>query len=129
MIPTPVLSEVLVHAGDAGPRFLELLGENRWFRIEAFDRRAAVELAAMTHDALVAGDLRAGTDATRAKLKFDRQIIAIALTRGETIIYSADGDIARLGRTLGLEVVRSHELPRRPEDPQLPLDLPPVGDR
>ena len=73
-------------------------------------------------------DLRAGTDATRAKLKFDRQIIAIALTRGETTIYSDDGDIARLGEALGLEAIRSHALPRPPEDPQLALGLPPAKD-
>ena len=128
VVPTPVLSEVLVHAGDAGPGYLELLSNNRCFRIEPFDQRAAVELAAITHNAVTAGDLRAGTDATRAKLKFDRQIIAIALTRGETTIYSDDGDIARLGEALGLEAIRSHVLPRPPEDPQLALGLPPAKD-
>ena len=81
-IPTPALSEVLVHAGDAGPAYPELLNGSRCFRIEPFDERAAVELAAMTREAMAAGDLRAGTDATRAKLKFDRQIVAIALTPG-----------------------------------------------
>jgi len=127
-IPTPALSEVLVHAGDAGPAYLELLNGSRCFRIEPFDERAAVELAAMTHNAMAAGDLRAGTSATRAKLKFDRQIVAIALTRGETTVYSDDGDIARLGRPLGLEVIPSHALPERPEDPQFAFDLPPTSD-
>ncbi len=127
VIPTPALSEVLVHAGDAVPAHLKLLNSNRCFRIEPFDERAAVELAAMTHDAMAAGDLRAGTDATRAKLKFDRQIIAIALTRGETTVYSDDGDIAKLGEPLGLEVIPSHALPKRPEDPQFALDLPPTA--
>ena len=60
VVPTPALSEVLVHAGDAGPRYLEILNSSRCFRIEPFDQRAAVELAAMTRDAIVAGDLRAG---------------------------------------------------------------------
>ena len=127
VIPTPVLSEVLVHAGDAGPRYLEILNGTRCFRVEAFDQRAAVELAAMTRDAIAAGDLRAGTDTTRAKLKFDRQIIAIARTRGQTTIYSDDGDIARRGDTVGLEVVPIHELPRPPEDSQTELGLGP-GD-
>lgn len=128
VIPTPALSEVLVHAGDAGPVYLEILNGSRCFRIEPFDQRAAVELAAMTREAMAAGDLRAGTDATRAKLKFDRQIVAIALTRGETTVYSDDGDIARLGRPLGLEVIPSHALPERPEDPQFAFDLPPTSD-
>lgn len=76
VIPTPALSEVLVHAGDAGSEYLEILNNTRCFRIEPFDQRAAIELAAITHDALAAGDLRAGVDTTRAKLKFDRQIIS-----------------------------------------------------
>ncbi len=127
VIPTPALSEVLVHAGGAGPAYLDLLNGTRCFRIEPFDQRAAVELAAMTHDAMAAGDLRAGTDATRAKLKFDRQIIAIALTRGETTIYSDDGDIAKLGGPLGLEIIPSHALPERPEGSQFALDLLPTA--
>ncbi len=50
-----------MHAGDAGPAYLKLLNGSRCFRIESFDERAAIELAAMTHDAIAAGDLRAGS--------------------------------------------------------------------
>ncbi len=105
VIPTPVLSEVLVHAGAAGPRYLDILDSTRCVRIEPFERRAAIELAEMTRDAIKDGDLRAGTAATRAKLKFDRQIIAIARTVGESTIYSDDTDIAKLGGMLGLSIV------------------------
>ncbi|MDE0678966.1 MAG: hypothetical protein OXI11_01960 [Gammaproteobacteria bacterium] len=121
VIPTPALSEVLVHAGEAGPQYLEILDGTRCFRIESFDLRAAVELAAMTRDAIAAGDLRAGTKATRAKLKFDRQIIAITRVQGQTTIYSDDGDIATLGAALNIEVVPVHTLPRPPQDPQTSL--------
>ena len=128
VIPTPALSEVLVHAGDAGPRYLETLNSTRCFRIEPFDQRAAVELAAMTSDAIVAGDLRAGTDTTRAKLKFDRQIVAIARTQGQTTIYSDDNDVAKLGGALGLEIIPVHALPRPPASPQRELDLEPNNE-
>ena len=123
VIPTPVLSEVLVHAGDAGPGYLEILNGTRCFRIESFDQRAAVELAAMTRDAIASGDLRAGIETTRAKLKFDRQIVAIARTQGQKTIYSDDGDIAKLGEALELEVVPIHALPVGPDEPQGKLDL------
>ncbi len=123
VVPTPALSEVLVHAGDAGPRYLEILNSSRCFRIEPFDQRAAVELAAMTRDAIVAGDLRAGVDATRAKIKFDRQIIAIARTQGQRTIYSDDRDIAKLGNALELEIVPIHALPLPPEDTQGKFNL------
>ena len=69
VIPTPALSEVLVHAGEAGSRYLEILNTTRCFRVEPFDQRAAVELAAMTRDAILAGDLRAGTDATPGQVE------------------------------------------------------------
>jgi len=48
VIPTPVLSEVLVRAGDAGPEYLDILNRVACFRIAPFDQRAAVEVAAMT---------------------------------------------------------------------------------
>ena len=123
VIPTPALSEVVVHAGEAGPSYLEILNGTRCFRIESFDQRAAVELAAMTRDAIAAGDLRAGIETTRAKLKFDRQIVAIARTQGQKTIYSDDGDIAKLGEALELEVVPIHALPVGPNEPQGELDL------
>jgi len=127
IIPTPALSEVLVHAGDAGPGYLGLLSTTRCFRIEPFDQRAAVELAAMTRDAISAGDLRAGADMTRAKLKFDRQIVAIARTLSETTVYSDDRHIAKIGGLLGLKVIPSHALPLPTPDPQFALALPPTG--
>lgn len=123
VIPTPVLSEILVHANDAGKQYLETLNRSSHFRIVPFDQLAAVELAIMTREALSAGDFRAGTTATRAKLKFDRQIIAIARTQRETVIYSDDDDIAKLARSLNLEVVPIYELPLPPESQQkIPLE-------
>ena len=128
MIPTPALSEVLVHGGEAGPEYLEILNTTRCFRIEPFDQRAAVEPATMTREALREGDLRAGTQATRAKLKFDRQIIAFARTRSQTTIYSDDEDISTLAEPLGLEVIPVHALPVPPEDAQGNLEFGPDGE-
>ena len=78
----------------------------------------------MTREALERGDLRAGTTAPRAKLKFDRQIIAIARVHQQATIYSDDGDIAKLAGALDLEVIPISGLPSPPEDAQLlfPLD-------
>ena len=79
----------------------------------------------MTREALREGDLRAGTRSTRAKLKFDRQIIAIARTQSQTTIYSDDEDISTLAEPLGLEVVPVHALPVPPEGAQGNLELGP----
>ena len=100
-----------------GPN-LHILNSTRCFRIVSFDQRAAVELAAMTRAALSAGDLRSGLETTRAKLKFDRQIVAIARTQEQMTIYSDDGDIAKLAEALDINVIRIHELPLPPQDRQ-----------
>lgn len=113
-----MLGEVLIHAGEAGPRYLEILEGRRVFRIAPFDQRAAVELAAATRKAIGAGDLRAGTDATRAKLKFDRQILAIARVREQSVIYSDDEDIAKHAQAFGLEAIPIWQLPLPPENSQ-----------
>jgi len=39
LIPTPVLSEVLVHAGDAMQPYLDTLNEQSVFRIVPFDQK------------------------------------------------------------------------------------------
>ena len=79
----------------------------------------------MIREALQEGNLRAGTQATRAKLKFDRQIIAIARTQNETTIYSDYRDIATLADPLELEVIPVYALQLRADDAQGRLELEP----
>ena len=40
-----------------------------------------------------------------SKVKFDRQIVAIARVEGAELIYSNDNDIKRLGASDGIEVI------------------------
>ena len=47
-----------------------------------FGTRAAVEAAAAHREAMLAGDKREGSSASWAKVKFDRQIVAIAKVEG-----------------------------------------------
>jgi hypothetical protein len=47
IIPTPALSEILVYADEAGPRYLEQIRASRAFKVEPFDERAAAEVAFM----------------------------------------------------------------------------------
>jgi predicted nucleic acid-binding protein len=121
IIPTPVLSEILVRAGAAGPDYLALINAQSVFRIVAFDERAAVEVAAMTRRALDAGDKRGGVDGTWSKIKYDRQIVAIAKVEGAAALYSDDAGVRSFGKVVGLTVLGSWELPLPPEDPQTTL--------
>ena len=126
IIPTPVLSEILVRVGKAGPEYLERLSTSAPFRIVPFDTRAAVEVAAMTKRAMDRGDKRDGSDDVWAKIKHDRQIVAIAKIEGVTTIYSDDKHVRTLAVEAKIAVVSIAELPLPPEDTQgeLPLDMP-----
>jgi predicted nucleic acid-binding protein len=124
IVPTPALSELLVRAGDAGPEYLDILGKAATFKIVDFDQRAAVEVAAATREALNSGGKKGGSESSWAKIKFDRQIIAIARVEGVSTIYSDDGDIVRFSKNAGITVVRLCDLPLPPQEAQqtLPLD-------
>ena len=53
------------------------------------------------------------TNSTWAKVKFDRQIVAIALVEGASAIYSDDRGVKVFGEIAGLRVVRIPDLPLR----------------
>lgn len=119
VIPAPVLSEVLVHAGDAGSDYIQILQQSP-FRVAPFDTRAAIECA----DAIAKLGLKAkGKENTRAKVKFDRQIVAIAKVEQVETIYSDDQHIFSIAQQAGLRVVRSFELELDPDDRQGQLVL------
>lgn len=82
-----------------------------------------VVLDATICDAIDAGDKRSGSTSPWAKIKFDRQIVAIAKVVGALTIYSDDDDIARLSRSAGIAVLRIQDLPLSPETSQLVLPL------
>lgn len=72
----------------------------------------------MTREALDSGSKRGGHDGTWAKIKYDRQIVAIAKVAGASVIYSDDKEIFKLGQKVGLTVLRIADLPLPPTDAQ-----------
>jgi hypothetical protein len=120
IIPTPALCEVLIGASDAAPQYLEIINRSSRFKISPFGTRAAVEAAAAHRDALRVGDKKEGASSW-LKVKFDRQIVAIAKIEGAEIIYSSDEDIARFSVRDGIEVIALENLPAPPEQPQREL--------
>ena len=123
VIPTPALSEILVRAGSAGPNYLSRVRSTSVFRPAPFDDLCAVEVAAISKGAIASGDKRGGQSGTWAKVKYDRQIIAIAKVKNAKVIYSDDREIYKLGKKLGLEVVRIADLPLLPQEAQGSLEL------
>lgn len=119
VIPAPALSALLVHAGPAVNEYVAKLNQTP-FSVAPFDTRAAIECAEAIRKFGLKGK---GQGNSRAKVKFDRQIVAIAqVVRAETI-YSDDADIHNYAQKAGIKVVRSHELEVDPEDRQCKLDL------
>lgn len=122
VIPTPALSEALVDAGAAASlAIVERLQKYSVFQIQAFDERAAIEVAAMTRYAKAKGNKRGKSAATWAKVKYDRQIAAIAKVCGATMIYSDDKDLKAIAKEVKLPVVSIADLPLPPKDAQTNL--------
>ena len=82
----------------------------------------------MTRTALESGKKRGNSSATWAKVKYDRQIVAIAKVCGATTIYSDDGDIKSLAKSAKINVVGIADITLPPEKAQLALELTaPIG--
>src|SRR5260370_29135279 len=99
VIPTPVLSELLVGVGPQETQsILDEIRKARVFRVEPFETRAAIEVALMTRNAKAGGDKKGGSSAPWAKGKFHRQIVAIAKVLQPPAIYTHHHDILHLAK-------------------------------
>lgn len=126
VIPTPALSECLVHADAAGPDYLAILGKQSCFRIAPFDTKAAIEAAIRTRQARDRGQPKGGDPAqAKSKVKFDRQIVAVAASESADAVYSDDAALRGYAVEAGMEAFQLSDLPLPPEDPQAALSFPP----
>jgi predicted nucleic acid-binding protein len=128
LIPAPVLTELLIKAGAAGPGIIAAIQRSTAFRVAPFDTRAAIELAQITNASLLTARARREAEAaTAAKIKFDRQIVAIAKVNNVTAIYSDDGDLIAFAAIAGIKGVRTADLPvpESARQGRLALDQPP----
>jgi hypothetical protein len=72
----------------------------------------------MTGSALKAGDRRSGSTESMAKVKFDRQIVAIAKVNHAHAIFSDDENIRKFAIANGVNPIAIWELPLPPVDAQ-----------
>jgi predicted nucleic acid-binding protein len=126
LIPQPAFSEFLVLADKDGQKYISKIQKNPLYELGDFDLRASVELAALRRHALNQLGKRAlkrQTDAeTKAKVSFDRQIVAIAKSRGAHTLYSDDNGVRRFAEKHGLRVVSTWQLPRPQVEAQMELE-------
>ena len=111
VVPTPVLAEILVKAGQGAGELMQQLGALARVRIAPFDELAAIELAAMTIEIAAGGDKRGGDNQPWQKVKFDRQIIAIARVAQATLLYADDANLIATARRLEMTAISTWELP------------------
>lgn len=107
VIPTPALTEVLIHAGKAREEILVTLTRKAAFEVAPFDVKAATECSLLLEEAWSRSEKRA---ITRTKFKFDWQIVAIAATRRVTTIYSDDEDVSKAAAKAHIQVVQIDDL-------------------
>lgn len=111
VVPTPVLAEILVKAGQGAGEVKQQLGALARVRVVPFDELAAVELAAMTIEIAAGGDKRGGDAQPWQKVKFDRQIIAIARVAQASLLYADDANLVATARRMGMTAISTWELP------------------
>jgi predicted nucleic acid-binding protein len=128
IIPTPVLAEVLVAAEDGAPEILNQMQTLARIQVAPFGQRAAVELAAMTRDALKLGTKKGSSTEPWQKVKFDRQIIAIARVSGSDTIYSDDVKLCEFARSVGVSTQSTWDLPLPDREPNLLDKLNDLGE-
>jgi rRNA-processing protein FCF1 len=122
-IPTPVLSEILVAAGAAKAKIISVVTKSSAFQILPFETNAAVEVAMLSDPDLLTGK-PLSLDETKAKVKYDRQILAIAKTSGAHTIFTDDGNLRKRALAEGLKVISTWELPLPEKPPQTEISFP-----
>ena len=114
IIPMPAVAEFMVKADQAGLAALEELEKQRFILLAPFDRRSAFECALLDASAINRGDKKDGSKSAWQKVKFDRQIVAIAKANGAKLIVSDDDGVQANGRRSGIDVSTTSELEQRP---------------
>lgn len=124
VIPTPALSEVMVRSGvEAGQSYIAIMAKKRVFRIAPFDEKSAIELPIMYGLHRRGEALKQANEGTYAKIKYDRQIVAIAFTEGCSTIYTDDENQAKFAMKQGMAVIGLADCPIPTDAAQIPLKL------
>lgn len=130
ILPAPALSEFMLLAHEDWAGYLALIRKTSVFQIAGFDVPESVELVEHWFRHGDGKRLRYGTQQTWAKLKYDRQIVAIAKTNRVDLVYSTDNDIHKLCMEAGIKSMGIEDLPMPPpQQMELPVeDGNPLGE-
>ncbi|MGD0364789.1 MAG: hypothetical protein ABSC93_28255 [Bryobacteraceae bacterium] len=99
--------------------YIEKLKTFGAFQVRAFDERAAIELAAQYAATKKTHKERAKQPPWN-RVKFDRQIVAIAKTQGASAIYSDDAQLRHFARECGMDAYGLADILVPAKQPKLP---------
>ncbi|WP_097084071.1 MULTISPECIES: type II toxin-antitoxin system VapC family toxin [unclassified Pseudomonas] len=102
VLPAPVLSEYLFGvARQSFQSHIDVINSVKSIEVAPFDQLAAIECAMLVSDA---EQKEMDPDATKAKLRVDRQILAIAVAAGVSEIWTHDKGLMKKAKSVGLSV-------------------------
>ena len=105
IIPTPATAELLTAIGPTSADYIRIINRKAVFEVRSFDEVAAVELAFLNRDVFGALDQKNGLEPWQ-KMKFDRQIIAIAKVADCEHILTEDDGLANRARLCDIEPLK-----------------------
>lgn len=105
IIPSPVLAEVLAapHANES--KILSLISSQSQMKISDFDQRQSIEFGHMFRS------IKRGPE-NRNSFKFDLLILACARVESASAIYTADENLQKKARNLGIQAISFQDLDR-----------------
>lgn len=124
VVPTPVLAELLVGAGAARSDYLTEIQASSVFQIVPFDVKSAVELSFLLDANSKPIKAKLSRVETWAKVKFDRQIIAIAKAQNIGDIYTDDEHLTSVAGANRISVHHTWDLPLPPQEKQITMEFP-----
>src|SRR5690554_1057260 len=102
LIPSPVLSEFLIGVEpEKFQEYLDVLNNSACIQVVDFDTAAAIECALLPSRRELA---QISPDQVAAKLKYDRQIVGIALATMAEEVWSHDDSLRKIAAARGLAV-------------------------
>jgi hypothetical protein len=109
LVPAPSLAEALC-AAPAIEAYFEQLQQFSAIELAPFDGPAAYEFGRIIRKAIADGDKKSGQTDNWQYVKMDRTIVAIAVSRSATILYSDDTNQKNFAISAGLAVRSTWEL-------------------
>ncbi len=123
-IPSPALAEAMVKTDIHPSDLVKAIQSFAVFQILHFDEKAAIELALINRNALSTGDKKEGSAETWAKIKFDRQIAAIAKVVQAHTVYTDDGGLRNACQRQQIAVVGLADMTLPPPAAQIEMFTP-----